>query len=237
MAFSPPLLPLDLLRPILSQISDTETLLSLCLVSKAFLHDAQQRLWDDISLRSAAVASFCQTVSAVPTLGRAVRRLSLQLANELQTSELDAVCRALHLLTNVNALEITPHDHPWADCVTYSALRWRHDDAAHILHGAPFRVTLFRSAFKFAHADFLQFLGEQDGIEELVSFDLAREPVGLHGEMLPNLKKFWSPLQRLELEDLESAGDGTDDVAGPGKRVFHQGRMDIVLSASGFEDV
>ncbi|KAJ7662561.1 hypothetical protein DFH06DRAFT_355357 [Mycena polygramma] len=239
MVSSPPL-PLDLLRPILSHIADTETLFYLCLISKTCLHDAQQRLWGDVSLRSAAVASFCRTVSAAPALGRAVRRLSLQLANELPASELDGVAHALHLLPNLNALEITPPQaHRWADFVTYPASRWLHDDTARILHGAPFRVMLFRSAFKFAHADLIQFLREQDGIEELVSFDFAREAVRLKGEMLPRLKRFWSPLQRLEFDQVEGDGDrgGADGVEAKGKRVFYQGRMDIVLSARGLEDI
>ncbi|KAJ7662572.1 hypothetical protein DFH06DRAFT_1471391 [Mycena polygramma] len=237
---SPPPLPLDLLRPILSHISDNGTLLSACLISKTFLHDARQRLWGDIALRSAAVTSFCITVSTSPTLGRPLRRLSLQLANDLPTSELDAVARALHLLPNLHALEITPpRPRPWADFVSYPSPRWQHDTASHILHGCPFRLTLFRSAFTFAHADFLNFLGEHNEIEELVSFDMARDAARLEGGMLPRLRRFWSPLQRLEFEEVESDGDGdvADGVNRLGKRLFYQGRMDIVLSARGLEDV
>ncbi|KAJ7662576.1 hypothetical protein DFH06DRAFT_1396673 [Mycena polygramma] len=237
---SPPPLPLDLLRPILSHISDTETILRLCLISKTFLHDAQQRLWGDISLRSAAVVSFCHTMSTSPALGHAVRRLSLQLANDLPASEIDGLARALHLLPNLRALEIAPpQSRSWADFVSYPSARWQHDTAARILHGCPFRLTLFRSAFKFADADFITFLEEQDGIEELASFDMAREAVRLEGGMVPRLRRFWSPLQRLEFEEVESDGDGdvADGVNRLGKRVFYQGRMDIVLSARGFEDI
>ncbi|KAF8148133.1 hypothetical protein K438DRAFT_1989315 [Mycena galopus ATCC 62051] len=231
MAPIPPL-PLDLLRPILSHITDKGSLLQLCYVSKTFLLEARLRLFTDVSLESATVAAFCHTLLAMsPTQAVNVKRLSIQLANEF--TALGDLARTLRALPNLRALEITPpQPQAWADVLvrTRDGMlgAWKHTAAAHILHGCPFRLREFGSAFRVAEPAFLTFLREQPEIEELWSFDTAGDVVTLQVQMLPRLEKFRSTAPRLQFE--------TAPEKGASQRMVHMERMDAIIQL-GSEDV
>ncbi|KAJ6534199.1 hypothetical protein B0H19DRAFT_1185508 [Mycena capillaripes] len=216
-------LPLDLLHPILSHITEKKTLLALCHTSKSFLHEAQSRLFADVELQCTAVALFCHTISASSALAKSVVRLSIQLADDF--TEMDALSHALHSLCNLRALEIVrPQPCSWAD-VVYGSLDtpWPHGTAARILHDCPFRLRVFGSAFMMAEADFFTFLGQQPEIKELASFDMSGDVVTLAPGILPQLKTFKSGVPRLKFEaGLEALGTVNE-------RIIHEKRMDILM--------
>ncbi|KAJ6567947.1 hypothetical protein DFH09DRAFT_437639 [Mycena vulgaris] len=217
------LLPLDLLRPIVSSISDRESLLSLCLVSEPFLHEAQPQLFTDVALHSDAVASFCCTVSASSLLARHVRRLSIQLSSEF--SDTEALATALHALPGLRALEITGTDGPaWARTAVHShapiSRPWAHRVSAKILHGCPFRLQTFASGFHMADPDFIAFLQEQPELEELVSYELTCRALTVEAGVLPALQVVRTAVTRVQFEPEVQAGIATP-------RAVREERMDI----------
>ncbi|KAJ7254996.1 hypothetical protein B0H12DRAFT_1289151 [Mycena haematopus] len=217
-------LPLDLLRPIVSHVTEKKSLLQLCRVSRNFLCEAQSRLFTDVSLKSSAVSSFCRTLSVSPTLAVCVQRLSIQLANGF--TDMVELARTLRSLPNLRALEITqPQPQPWADvlvCTRESMLTpWKHSTDAHILQGCPFRLRVFGSAFRIAEPDFIAFLADQHEIEELGSFDTTGDVITLSAAMLPRLKKFKTTVPRLQFETATEWGFA--------KRMFREERMDIKI--------
>ncbi|KAJ7171435.1 hypothetical protein C8R46DRAFT_1349411 [Mycena filopes] len=229
MALSHPPLPLDLLRPILSHVTDKESLLQLCHVSRRFHHEAQRLLYTDVALHSEAVSPFCWTLAICPTLSSHVRRLSLQLADSF--TYLPLVARCLRSLHNLQALEITgdyPPAQPWrTTAATLPPAPWAHRGAAHILLAAcPFRLKLFISAFRMADASMIAFLETQPEIEELVSLSTAEGGVVVLGaEALPRLREYAGAVTRLEFRTEE----------GRERRVFRARRLDVevVLNVGG----
>jgi hypothetical protein len=135
---------------------------------------------------------------------------------------MDALMHALRTLSDLQALEINcPQQRPWEDVVLRPLVAWEHRTAARILHDCPFRLKIFRSGFTMTEADFVMFLSQQPGIEELVTFDLAGDVVTLGPQMLPRLRKFKSGMARLAFGNVP--GESTRD------RVYQQERMDITL--------
>ncbi|KAF8163948.1 hypothetical protein K438DRAFT_1775844 [Mycena galopus ATCC 62051] len=224
MASIPPL-PLDLLRPNFSRVTDKESLLQLCYVSKTFFQEARLRLFTDVSLEDVTVSAFCHIILAVsPTQAVNVKRLSIQLSNDF--TALGDLARTLYSFPNLRALEITPpQPRPWMDVLvrTRQSMRgaWKHTAAAHILHGCPFRLREFGSAFRIAEPAFLAFLHEQPEIEELRSFDTSGDVVTLQVQMLPRLKKFRSTVPRLQFDPAPEKGAS--------QRVVHMERMDVKI--------
>ncbi|KAJ6458004.1 hypothetical protein C8R45DRAFT_1221752 [Mycena sanguinolenta] len=180
-------LPLDLLRLIVSHITEKEHLLTLCRVSKTFLREAQPLLFTDVTLASPFVAVFCRTLAALPALALRVQRLAIQLANDFPEAGMDRLGRMLQSLKNLGELEITPlQPIAWADMLVRtreSMLQpWTHVDAAYVLLGCPFRLRLFSSGFRISHPAFLGFLNVQDKLEELRSFDTTGRTFDAAGE-------------------------------------------------------
>ncbi|KAJ7032204.1 hypothetical protein C8F04DRAFT_1359411 [Mycena alexandri] len=225
MAF-PPALPLELLRPILSHFTETQSLLRLCHVSRSFHHDAQRVLYADVALRSEDVALFCRTLTESPALAQCVRRLSIQLSNMF--ADMDELAQCMRSLLQLRALEISAtQPHPWEKHTatlpeTMLTTPWTHSRAIHILSGCSFRLKVLASVFRMANADFTAFLEQQSEIEELVSFDTTGDVVMLAEEMLPNLREFWGAVTRLEFRT----------EPGREKRVFRDRRMDIEVLRS-----
>ncbi|KAF7351701.1 hypothetical protein MSAN_01603200 [Mycena sanguinolenta] len=224
MASSPPL-PLDLLRPILSHITENQHLLALCRVSKTFSHEAQPLLFIDVTLASCFVAAFCRALVLFPTRALLVQRLAIQLANDFPEARMTALGRMLRSLENLRELEITPpQPAAWTDVLVRtreSMLQpWAHVDAAYVLLGCPFRLRLFSSGFRMSHPAFLGFLNVQDQLEELRSFDTTAEVLTLPARMLPQLRKFNSALPRLQFEEADRVLRA---------HVLQQERMDVMI--------
>ncbi|KAF7368370.1 hypothetical protein MVEN_00158700 [Mycena venus] len=227
-------LPLDLLFPIVTHITKKQTLLRLCHVSKSFLHEAQWRLFADVPLQSGDVVSFCRTVSASPRLALAVRRLSIQLADDF--AEIEELAHALRLLANLRALEIIPpQPESWPDVLVRTRENilapWKHSAAAgRILQVCSFRLRVFRSAFRMGDANLLDFLYAQSEIEELGSFSTTEsEVITLKPQMLPRLKKFSSAVTHLHFET------GVDLEGKPSRREFLDERMDVQVLMGSYE--
>ncbi|KAJ6495221.1 hypothetical protein C8R45DRAFT_1133534 [Mycena sanguinolenta] len=222
---SAPALPLDLLRLIVSHITEKQHLITLCRVSKTFFREAQPLLFTDVTLASPFVAVFCRTLAALPALALRVQRLAIQLANDFPEAGMDRLGRMLQSLKNLRELEVTPPQPiAWADMLVRtreSMLQpWTHVDAAYVLLGCPFRLRLFSSGFRMSHPAFLGFLNVQDRLEELRSCDTTGELLTLPAKMLPRLRKFKSTVPRLEFEE---AGRK------PRKHVLQQERMDVMI--------
>ncbi|KAJ7120702.1 hypothetical protein C8R43DRAFT_959713 [Mycena crocata] len=131
-----PLLPLDLLAPILAYIDDAHTLLDLCFVSRNFYAEAHWRLYVDVALWESGsdaadepactrtspsceytplhkrISSFCASLlsksypGASNSAAARVRRLSLQLPASLSSSSLPLLGCVLKSLTSLTALEL-----------------------------------------------------------------------------------------------------------------------------------
>ncbi|KAJ7779837.1 hypothetical protein B0H16DRAFT_1500002 [Mycena metata] len=197
-----PLLPLDLLRPIFLQFSDSPKFLSLlCGVSRTFLHETLPILYADVALSSDQVLSFCGTITASPEIAPHVRRLSIQLARDFSAT--DELRQCMRLLSRLRALEIRPLQRgPWEETIIPSTLSnlWVQDKALLCLINCPFRLKVFWSAFDMTRWELGVFLKQQSDIEELASLDTSRRVVTLPAGTLPKLRELKISGTRLEFE-------------------------------------
>lgn len=104
-----PILPPELLLPILQFIHPSNFDYALCLVSRTFRAEAERHLYKHVSVPEKRLLLFCRTMRARPDLARRVQRLAFTGAvhREPEPGDTDVVAGTMKLLENLRDLSIS----------------------------------------------------------------------------------------------------------------------------------